>query len=242
MAFTFWYVIVCDTVWLWSVGIFKSAVTEKWSELTSDGDEARTSHPSQKITRSRKRPGIWVGILILIQIQILKNIGELSNVRCRGFDVKVEIPCHYQIMREWGIVGQYILQLTKESRSRTRWTIHTATVEPRPTNHPISPNCSLSKGHRVCLLVFPNVSAFWNETIYKSRKAIPRKTHLFIISSTHGYITSLKTGLIQDQFSRGNPYLITRQKSPLPPKKRGEGKPRKGTHKTSLNETENRLH
>ena len=46
-------VIVCGTVRLWFVGIFKSAATEKWSEIIPDVDTERTSHPLEKIIRSR---------------------------------------------------------------------------------------------------------------------------------------------------------------------------------------------
>ena len=57
------YVMVCGTVWLWSVGIFKSARTEKWSEMASDGGTDKTSHLLEKIMTSREWPWIWVGKL-----------------------------------------------------------------------------------------------------------------------------------------------------------------------------------
>ena len=50
-----------------------------------------------------------------------------------GINVKVEISHQCQILREWGHVEQYILQLTEDSSNRTRWVINVENIEARLT-------------------------------------------------------------------------------------------------------------
>ena len=104
IALDFRYMIVCGTVRVVFVWIFKSTAAEKWSEIRSDVDTERTLHRLENIRRSRKWPWICVGKLTCL----LRSIDSMMPGSCLTSDNEESIWTLKSPIspRSWGILRQ----------------------------------------------------------------------------------------------------------------------------------------